>query len=139
MSVIVCHFKTIYKHKFDKANTRVKAYQKSLSYITEERAALTKEVYDLTDTMNALEREIGGSPSKAEIGEKDNVSLSSRLYNSRGGWYPNSYGPTKLHMKSFEVATLLFERLQPKIDTYIEKVDVIGKQLEEAGAPILLD
>ncbi len=42
-------------------------------------------------------------------------------------------------MKSFEVATLLFERLQPKIDAYIEKVDVIGKQLEEAGAPILLD
>jgi septal ring factor EnvC (AmiA/AmiB activator) len=129
----------IYEHKFDKANTRVTAYQKSLSYIKGERAALTKAVYDLNNTMNALEREISGSPSKAEIGEKDNVSLSSRLYNSRGGWYPNSYGPTELHMKSFEVATTLFERLQPKIDAYIEKVQSVGKQLEAAGAPVLLD
>jgi photosystem II stability/assembly factor-like uncharacterized protein len=129
----------IYEHKFDKANTRVKAYQKSLSYIKGERAALTKEVYELTKAMNTLEREIGGSPSKAEIGEKDNVSLSSRLYNSRGGWYPNSYGPTELHMKSFDVATTLFERLQPKIDAYIEKVRSVGKLLEAAGAPVLLD
>ena len=129
----------IYEHKFDKANVRVTAYQKSLSYIKGERAGLTKAVYDLNNTMNELEREISGSPSKAEIGEKDNVSLSSRLYNSRGGWYPNSYGPTELHMKSFEVAITLFERLQPKIDAYIEKVQSVGKQLEAAGAPILLD
>lgn len=42
-------------------------------------------------------------------------------------------------MKSFEVAITLFERLQPKIDAYIEKVQSVGKQLEAAGAPILLD
>ena len=23
---------------------------------------------------------------------------------ARGGWYPNSYGPTELHMQSFEIA-----------------------------------
>ena len=130
---------SVYEHKFNKANTRVTAYQKSLSYIGGERATLTKEVYDLTSTMNTLEREIGGSPSKAEIGEKDNVSLSGRLYNARGGWSPNSYGPTELHMKSFRVATELFKRLQPQIDAYIEKVQTVGKQLEAAGAPILLD
>ena len=89
----------IYEHKFDKANIRVTAYQKNLSYIKGERAALTKAVYDLNNTMNAIEREISGSRSKAEIGEKDNVPLSSRLYNSRGGWYPNSYGPTALLLR----------------------------------------
>ena len=61
------------------------------------------------------------------------------LYSSRGGWYPNSYGPTELHMKSFKVATELFKRLQPKIDTYLEKVNAVGKKMEVAGAPILLD
>ena len=89
--------------------------------------------------MNALKREIGGSPSRAEVGEKDNVSLNSRLYNARGGWYPSSYGPTELHMESFKMATELFNRLQPKVEAYIEKVTSLGKQLEDAGAPILLD
>ena len=129
----------VYQNKFDKANTKVKAYQKNLNYISNQRASLTKEVYELVANMNSLEREIGGSPSKEEIGEKDNVSLFSNLYSSRGGWYPNSYGPTELHMKSFNVATELFLRLQPKIDTYLEKVNAVGKKMEVAGAPILLD
>ena len=129
----------VYQNKFDKANTKVKAYQKNLNYISNQRASLTKEVYELVANMNSLEREIGGSPSKEEIGEKDNVSLFSNLYSSRGGWYPNSYGPTELHMKSFNVATELFQRLQPKIDTYLEKVNAVGKKMEVAGAPILLD
>ena len=129
----------VYENKFKKANTRIKAYIRNLNYIISERASLTKEVYELVNTMNTLERDIGGSPSKEEIGEKDNVSLYSRLYNARGGWYPNSYGPTELHMKSFYVATALFYKLQPKIDAYIEKVVTLGKKLEAAGAPILLD
>ena len=70
----------IYQNKFEKANNRVKAYQKNLNYISNERASLTKDVYELITTMNGLEREIGGSPSKEEIGEKDHVSLFSSLY-----------------------------------------------------------
>ncbi len=128
-----------YDHKFNKANKRVAAYKKSLGYVNEQRTTLTKEVYDLLETMNSLKREIGGSSSRAEVGEKDNVSLNSRLYNSRGGWYPNTYGPTELHMESFKMATELFKRLQPKVDGYVEKVNSIGKQLESAGAPVLLD
>ena len=89
--------------------------------------------------MNSLKIEIGGSPSKAEIGEKDNVSIISRLYNAKGGWYPNSYGPTELHMNSFKMANTLFNKLKSKIDNYLEKVNNLGKKLEDAGAPILLD
>jgi hypothetical protein len=42
-------------------------------------------------------------------------------------------------MKSFKVATELFKRLQPKIDTYLEKVNAVGEKMEVAGAPTLLD
>ena len=128
-----------YEHLFNKANKRVVSYQNNLSYINEQRTALTKQVYELVNTMNVLKREIGGSKSRAEVGEKDKVSLNSRLYNSKGGWYPNSYGPTELHMESFNIATELFNRLKPKLDDYLEKVKSVGKQLEDAGAPILLD
>ena len=128
-----------YEHKFDKASKRVEAYLKNLSYIADERMALTEKVYELRTTMNELKREIGGSPSKAEVGEKDNVSLNSRLYNARGGWYPNSYGPTELHMESFKMANELYERIKPKVDTFLEKVSSVGKEFEAAGSPIMLD
>ena len=128
-----------YEHKFDKASKRVEAYLKNLNYIADERMALTEKVYELRTTMNELKREIGGSPSKAEVGEKDNVSLNSRLYNARGGWYPNSYGPTELHMESFKMANKLYERIKPKVDAFLEKVSSVGKEFEAAGSPILLD
>tara|TARA_Y100000589_G_scaffold332039_1_gene388740 strand:+ start:9193 stop:12573 length:3381 start_codon:yes stop_codon:yes gene_type:complete len=128
-----------YQHKFYKANDRLDSYKKNLKYIDGKRGTLTKEVYNLIDEMNSLKIEIGGSPSKAEIGEKDNVSIISRLYNAKGGWYPNSYGPTELHMNSFKMANTLFNKLKSKIDNYLEKVNNLGKKLEDAGAPILLD
>ena len=128
-----------YEHLFSKANKRVASYQNNLSYIHEQRTTITKQVYELVNTMNVLKKEIGGSPSRAEVGEKDKVSLNSRLYNSKAGWYPNTYGPTQLNMQSFNIANELFNRLKPKLDTYLEKVKSVGKQLEDAGAPILLD
>ena len=59
--------------------------------------------------------------------------------NARGGYYGNSYGPTALHMQSFDMAKEMFARSKPKMDDYIERVNALGKKLEEAGAPIFLD
>jgi hypothetical protein len=89
--------------------------------------------------MNMLERKVGGSESKAEVGEKDFLTISDRLWAARGGWYPNSYGPTQQHMKSFDIAKEMFNRVKPEMDAYFEKVKEVGKILEEAGAPIVLD
>ena len=127
------------EHEVKKSHKRVAAYEKNLKYIKDDRASLTKEVYALRDEMNKLKREIGGSPSKAEIGEKDLLTLNDRLSNAKGGWSPSSYGPTILHMQSYEMALQLFERLKPKANNYIKQVKELGKKLEEAGAPILLD
>ncbi len=57
----------------------------------------------------------------------------------RGGWFGNSYGPTELHMQSFEMAKEMFERAKPKMDAFILEASSLGKQLEEAGAPVFLD
>jgi hypothetical protein len=89
--------------------------------------------------MNALDREFSGSAAKAEIGEKDRLNIMDRLMKARGGWYPNSYGPTELHMQSFEIAKQMYERSKPKIDSFIEEVRKLGKMLEDAGGPIYLD
>ena len=88
-------------------------------------------------TMNQLKKELNGSPAKDVVGEKNEVSINSRLWKARG--YNNSYGATELHMQSFEIAKQEFIQLQPKMDSYFKKIKNLGKSLEEAGAPKVLD
>jgi hypothetical protein len=128
-----------YLHKFEKANTRVSTYQRMLMQITTNIPEASKSLYELTETMSMLERRVGGSDAKAEVGEKDFLTISDRLSTARGGWYPNSYGPTLQHMQSFDIAKEMFNRVKPEMDAYFEKVKKVGKILEEAGAPIVLD
>ena len=130
---------TSYQHKFEKSKARVSTYQRMLMQITSNIPEASKMLYDLTETMNALDRKVGGSDAKAEIGEKDFLTISDRLSTARGGWYPNSYGPTETHMRSFDIAKELFNRVKPEMDAYFENVMKVGKILEEAGAPIVLD
>jgi len=42
-------------------------------------------------------------------------------------------------MQSFDIAKEMFKRIKPEMDAYFEKVNMVGKILEEAGAPIVLD
>jgi hypothetical protein len=42
-------------------------------------------------------------------------------------------------MRSYDIAKKMLDRLEPEISDYLSKVDKVGKILEEAGAPIVLD
>jgi len=126
-------------HVFMKAMSRVATYERNLNQVKTNKEELTKAVYLLRDKMNVLDREFSGSTAKAEIGEKDRLNIMDRLMKARGGWYPNSYGPTELHMQSFEIAKQMYERSKPKIDSFVEQVRELGKLLENAGGPIYLD
>jgi len=126
-------------HVFTKAMSRVATYERNLNQVKTNKEELTKAVYLLRDKMNVLDREFSGSAAKAEIGEKDRLNIMDRLMKARGGWYPNSYGPTELHMQSFEIAKQMYERSKPKIDGFVEEVRKLGKLLEDAGGPIYLD
>ena len=88
--------------------------------------------------MHELNSTIGGSATKKEVGEKDFLTINDRLSSARGGWYSNTYGPTALHMKSFEMAKELYNKMNPKVMEYIEKVNRISILFEKAGGPSIL-
>ena len=134
-------YKTVnkYRSSFEKSNKRVKSYSSVLKYVSNDRDKIEKNIKLLIDRENVLYSKLFGSKSKKEIGEKEPQSIFDRLSNARGGWYSSSYGPTRLHMKSFDMAKEMFERLKPEMDAYFENVENVGKILEEAGAPIVLD
>ncbi|MCP4803084.1 MAG: glycosyl hydrolase, partial [Bacteroidetes bacterium] len=130
---------SVYQHKFKKATARVSTYERSLKNLKSDRAELTKAVYALRSEMHSLQKEFGGSAAKAEVGEKDMLTLMDRLSNARGGYFGTSYGPTALHMASFDMAKEMFNRAKPKMNSFISRVNSLGKALEEAGAPVFLD
>ena len=127
------------EHLFKKAIARVATYERSLKQVKENRVELTKSVYMLRQQMYRLQKDFGGSAAKSEIGEKDRLTLMDRLSSARGGYGGNSYGPTELHMQSFEMAKEMFDRAKPKMDAFIKQVESLGQMLEKAGGPVYLD
>ena len=128
-----------YSSMFEKSSERVKSYKAMVKYVSNNRSDMEKNIASIAKTQNNLYSKLYGSKSKKEVGEKEPQSIFDRLSNARGGWYSSSYGPTKLHMKSFDIAKEMFNRIKPEMDAYFENVKKVGKILEEAGAPIVLD
>jgi len=126
-------------HNFEKGNKKLNTIKKSLKYLKNHQMDITSKVYTLLDSMYNLKREIGGSDAKAEIGEKDFQTLNGRLYNAKGGWRPNTYGPTRLHMQSFEIAETLFDRLKLKVEVYLKEIEDLQQKMHENGAPLILE
>jgi len=126
-----------YSHQFGKANKKLETYKNNLEYLTTNNQKLTNQVYELIKLKNQLNIELNGSPSKNEVGEKTEVSITNRLWKARGP--VNSYGASALHMESLWIAKALFNELQPKMDAYLNLIEKLGTELQKAGAPEVLD
>ena len=128
------------EHAFDKASKQLEKFEKTLKFTTSNQADLTKEVYALRTEMHALKLQLKGSAAKSEVGEKEQLSIGDRIYFAASGLMGNSYGPTKLHMESYEMAKKMFDELQPKMEQFSKvKVPNLAKNLEASGAPTVLD
>ena len=130
---------SVYVNRFENSSEKVKSFASMTKYVVEGRQQAENDVNNLREETNQIYSKLYGSKSKKQIGEKEPQSIFNRLSNARGGWYSSSYGPTQLHMQSFEIAKEMFKRVKPEMNAYFDKVEKVGKILEEAGAPIVLD
>ena len=124
---------------FSNASKKLKALDKATAYINGNPGDLEKEISDLKKEMLALDQTLNGNSSKKEIGEKDYPSISSRVSVALSG-FNTTYGPTKMHMESLDMAKALFIRVKPKLDKFINTdIPEIEKKLLKAGVPPILD
>ena len=126
------------QYEFEKANNIVKTMRSNIKFLKNNKEELTKEIYLLLKNMHELNRTLGGSETRKEVGEKDFLTINDRLSSARGGWYSNTYGPTTLHMKSFNMAKELYNKVNPGVVDYLEKVKKISVLFEKAGGPTIL-
>ena len=127
------------RKKFDVTKKKIKALKSGLSYTQAQPQELHQMVYDLQEQQLALDKQINGSPAKKEVGEKDTPTLSNRLSVASRGFYNNTYGPTKLHKESFDMALALVNMLSVHVDALAVNVNAAVTQAEAAGAPVILD
>ena len=115
------------------------SFDNTLRYVKNIDSDLLNKLNELKDQMNLIDVLLYGNKSKKEIMEKDISLVSERISIAKRGFYGNSYGPTKHHMDSFDIAKDQWDSILPRVDKFIKAVDVLSKDLEQLGAPKILN
>ena len=110
-----------------------------MRYIKNIDSDILNKLNELKDQMNLTDVLLYGNKSKKEIMEKDISLVSERISIAKRGFYGNSYGPTKHHMDSFDIAKDQWDSISPRVEKFIKAVDVLSNDLEQLGAPKVLN
>ena len=117
---------------------KAEAMKKALELSGNKDALLNKQIYDFTMKISMLEKSVFGSPSKNEIGEIDIPLINERMNAVMSGISNSTYGPTAIHLKTFEIAKKEFAKLSDDLRKIVEKeLPVLEKALKNAGAPYI--
>ena len=125
--------------KLEKTKKKIAALSKAIGFAQANQDVLHKTVYDLQKQQYDLERKIDGSDAKGEVGEKDTPTLSFRISVASRGFYSNTYGPTAMHMESYDMALALLSELAPQVDALAAATAKAISDSEALGLPVIID
>jgi hypothetical protein len=122
----------------EKNLSKVKAMQLALERTAIEPGELNAKLHDLHQALLALDVEENGMSTKREVGEKNNPGVGTFLRTASRG-LATTYGPTQMYKENLETAKKLLVELKAKVDMFtLETIPALEKQLEVAGAPMIL-
>ena len=122
-----------------KSKKKQSSFENTLRYIKNIDSDILNKLNELKDQMNLTDVLLYGNKSKKEIMEKDISLVSERISIAKRGFYGNSYGPTKHHMDSFDIAKDQWDSISPRVEKFIKAVDVLSNDLEQLGSPKVLN
>ena len=100
---------------------------------------LVLDFNDLKSSLLSVKRKVFGNESKTEIGEKNHPNLFNRIRVASQG-LSSSYGPTKLHLESLDMARLMNEDIKPLINELInKKVKPLENKIKAIGGPVIIE
>ncbi len=115
---------------------RVNLMQKALLRTTAAPGNLDSELHELEQALLELDEELRGSRSKQEVGEKTKPTIAGRQNFASLGTFNSTYGPTRSHRRSLEIAAAEFQTLRGKLEELVStRLPQIEQALREAGAP----
>ncbi len=122
--------------KLSKVKKYSSALMKAYERADEQPVSLLEDIYAFRSDVNALDKKMNGSKSRAEVGEKnDPVPGNANLL----GWVTlgGTYGPTGNHIKAFNRAKNQLTTLATELDAINARVSTLKTQLKAAGAPLI--
>ncbi|WP_116107983.1 VPS10 domain-containing protein [Lewinella sp. IMCC34191] len=120
------------------AKGQLSAMETALERTSVEPGALNGRLYELRQELMALEKEVNGSPSREEIGERNPPTISSHFYTGYRG-LSTTYGPTGNHRRSLRIAASELEELMPRIERLRdETIPELRDELRKVGAPYII-
>ncbi len=120
----------------DNAKRKVAAMRKALSVVETQDDQLYNDIYNAKVELDSVETKLRGNTSKKEIGEKNDPTISGRIWGAIGGLQNTTYGPTQTQRMSFDIAKVEFGEVKATVvdivDNQIPKLELL---LMETGAP----
>ncbi|PPK85087.1 photosystem II stability/assembly factor-like uncharacterized protein [Neolewinella xylanilytica] len=122
----------------DEATKQLGAMETALERASVEPGTLDGKLYELRQELAALEKEINGSPSRDEIGERNPPTISGHFYTGYRG-LTTTYGPTGNHRRSLRIAATELDELMPRIEKLRdETLPALQDELRNVGAPYII-
>ena len=131
--------------EYSKSSDILELMEKNVKFLSSENNDLIKSIYDLSDEKTQISIKINGYESKGArnegVGEKDFQTIMNRVYNSieGTGYSSNTYGPTKQHMKSLDIAKEMYQRLEPRVNKFNSDVEKLANKIESLGTPTIIE
>ena len=115
---------------------KVAALRKALVVVDIQNDSLFSMIYQVNRNLIDLERKLYGSKSKREVGEKNNPTISGRLWNAMGGVQNTTYGPTQTQIESYDIAKAEFSIVKYELEKIVNnQIPNLEKLTMEMGAP----
>ncbi|MBC6996344.1 glycosyl hydrolase [Neolewinella lacunae] len=125
------------QEKLGKLTGQIKAMETALAQSAVAPGKLHESLYALQDQINALERQLEGSPSRAAVGENGPPTVQDHFFAGYRG-LSTTYGPTPNMRRSLGIAGDMLKEINPKIDALSAQLPALKDQLKAVGAPYLI-
>jgi len=123
--------------QLENAAKRLQAYRAAAERIHQPIDSLLTQISRIETKVLALQRELEGSPSRNEIGEKNPPSYWTHFWSARRG-LSTTYGPTPMHQASLAKARVVYDEMKSEIaELWIEQLPDVESRLKSAGAPYI--
>ncbi len=127
------------EHKLKTVDEKVKSLKIAIENTPIETEELVLDFHNLKNSLLLIKRKVFGNESKTEIGEKNLPTLFNRIRVASQG-LSSSYGPTKLHIESLDMARLMNEEIKPLIKNLINKgVNSLEDKIKDIGGPVIIE
>ena len=103
------------EYDFKTVEEKIKSLKIAIDNTPRKAKELVLDFYNLKNSFLSMKIKVFGNESKMEIGEKNPPSLINRI-RVAGQGLSSSYGPTKLHLESLDMARQIYQELKSDFD-----------------------